>query len=153
MRRTNEKFSNSLLFVYFSSSSSSSSAVHHSDVVRALPLCRSFVIVFINMDDKINNKVNEVEKWQENGGEREKKREKYTHHRGISTGTDSLLGLEINQRKCRCSYMDWVNKHLFLRSVIQQNRYSIDIHIPPAFDRQHVKGRERERKAKRIHFD
>lgn len=52
---------------------------------------------------------------------------------GKGIGTLFLRAPVISQHKCRCWYMDWVNKHRFLRSVNQQNQYSIDIHIPPVW--------------------
>ena len=39
--------------------------------------------------------------------------------------------LEISLHKCHYLYMDWVNKHRFLHSVIRQTLYSIGIRNLP----------------------
>lgn len=68
-------------------------------------------------------------KWKK---KKQKRREKNTtYRRDTDIDTNFHRVLEINQRKCHCWYTDSVNKHRFPHNVIQQNRYSIDIHIPP----------------------
>lgn len=56
---------------------------------------------------------------------------KNTYHKGINIDKNFPHVLAIGQHIFHYSYKDLVNKHRFLHSVVQQNHYSIDIHIPP----------------------